>query len=80
MKKYGYKNIAHRDEIQKNTEKLGKHEFSYNSGKYITHYDFINWGGQQPCGVPGQTKYYIKTLDDLLNANSIVSGQDINKK
>ncbi len=80
MKKYGYRNIEHRNEFQQHSEKLGKHEFSYDSGKFITHYDFIDWGKQQTLGVPGQSHYYIKTLEDLLNANSIVSGIDIKKK
>jgi len=80
MEKYGYKNISHRNEFEQNTEKLGKHQFSYNSGKYITHYNFINWGDQQKSGMPGQSNYTVKTLDVLLNAGAIVSGQDIKKK
>ena len=80
MEKYGYKNISHRNEFEEHTKKMGKYQFSYNSGKYITHFDFINWGDQQPCGMPGQTHYYVKTLDDLLNANAVVSGTHIKEK
>ena len=73
MEKYGYRNISNRDEIKQNTEKLGKHIFSNNSGKHVTRYDFINWGDQSPCGLPGQTNYDVKSLENLLGASEIVS-------
>lgn len=72
MKKYGYKNIAHRDEVAKNTEKMGKHEFKGEQGNYVTRYDFINWSDQFG-GLPGQTNYDVKDLDSLLRAGEIVS-------
>ena len=74
MEKYGYKNISNRNEFVEHTEKMGKYQFSNNSGKYITHYDLINWCNQSHWGIPGQTKNNIKSLEDLLKANEIVSG------
>lgn len=73
MEKYGYKNISSMDEFSRAAKNEGKHEFSYNSGKYLTHNDFINWGDQHKWGTPNQTKYHVKTLDDLINANQKVS-------
>ena len=73
MEKYGYKNITSRNEFEKSSENEGHHDFSYNSGKHITHQGFINWGEQKDWGVPGQTVYTVNTVDDLLKANEIVS-------
>ena len=73
MEKYGYKNITSRNEFEKSSKNEGHHDFSYNSGKHITHQGFINWGEQKDWGVPGQTVYTVKTVDDLLKANEIVS-------
>ena len=75
MEKYGYKNISNRNEMEQNAKKFGKHTFSYNSGDYVTNYNFIDWSKQNPCGMPGQTKYYVKTVEELLKANEIVSGK-----
>ena len=73
MKKYGYKIISSRNEFEKSSEKQGKHDFSYNSSKHVTYQGFINWGDQTEWGVPGQTKYRVKTLEDLLGAGERVS-------
>ena len=73
MKKYGYKNISSMDEFEQSAENNGNHVFSYKSGKYITHNDFIRWGDQNEWGLPGQSKYDVKDLDTLLNAGETVS-------
>ena len=73
MEKYGYKNISSRDEFEQASSKEGHHDFSYNSRNHITHQGFINWGEQKNWGVPGQSIYTVKTVDDLLKANEIVS-------
>jgi len=73
MEKYGYKNISSRNEFEQSASAEGKHQFSYNSGKFISNYDFIDWGSQGRWGVPGQTRYTIKTANDLIGANSEVS-------
>lgn len=73
MEKYGYKNISSRDEFEKSASKDGNHDFSYNSGNHITYQGFINWGEQKDWGVPGQTTYTVKTIDDLLGAGDKVS-------
>ena len=73
MEKYGYKNISSMDEFEQSSSKEGKHDFSYNSGNHITHQGFINWGEQKDWGVPGQTIYSVKTVDDLLGAGDKVS-------
>ena len=73
MEKYGYKNISSMDEFEQSSSKEGKHDFSYNSGNHITHQGFINWGEQKDWGVPGQTTYSVKTVDDLLGAGDKVS-------
>jgi hypothetical protein len=73
MEKYGYKNISSMDDFAKSSAKEGNHEFSYKSGDHVTHNDFIKWGDQNQWGVPGQTRYDVKTVDALLNAAQNVS-------
>lgn len=73
MEKYGYKNISSMDEFSKSAEKEGNHEFSYHSGGHVTYNNFIKWGDQNQWGLPGQTRYDVKTVDDLLNAGQKVS-------
>ena len=73
MKKYGYRNISNRDEISQSADKQGHHDYSNNSGKHVTRYDFINWGDQTSWGIPGQTRYEVKGIDDLLNASQKVN-------
>jgi len=73
MEKYGYKNISSKNEFEQSSKKEGKHNFSYDSSKHVAYQGFINWGDQNNWGVPGQTKYIIKTLEDLLGAREKVS-------
>ena len=73
MKKYGYKNISSMNEFEQSSNNDGKHEFSYNSSKHIEYNDFVNWGNQNKWGMPGQTEYRIKTLEQLLKAGDKVS-------
>ena len=73
MEKYGYKNISSMDDFAKSSAKDGNHEFPYKSWDHVTHNDFIKWGDQNQWGVPGQTRYDVKTVDDLLNAGQKVS-------
>ena len=73
MEKYGYKNISTRSEFEQASAKDGSHSFSYNSGEHIGNYGFINWGDQNQWGSPGQSKYSVKTVDQLLNAGKTVS-------
>lgn len=73
MKKYGYKNISGMNDFEKHSQKNGDHEFTYNSGNHITHQGFINWGEQNNWGLPGQTKYKVKELNDLIKAAEKVS-------
>ena len=73
MEKYGYKNIGQMDEFSQSADKEGKHDFSYNSKDHIEYNDFINWGKQNQWGMPGQTRYFIKSVDDLLGAGKKVS-------
>jgi hypothetical protein len=73
MEKYGYKNISNMDDFQKHSQNNGNHEFPYNSGKHVTHQGFINWGDQNNWGAPGQSRYSVKTVEDLLGAADKVS-------
>jgi len=73
MEKYGYKNISSRNEFEKHAAESGNHQFSYNSTPHITNYGFINWGEQKDWGVPGQTLYNVKTMDELIKAHEAVS-------
>ena len=61
------------DDFEKHSQNNGNHEFSYNSGRHITQHGFINWGDQNNWGSPGQSKYTVKTVDDLLGAANKVS-------
>jgi len=68
-KDYGYKNISNKNEMEQASANDGKHEYGYDSGKFISYNGFVNWGKQNKWGSEGQTRYKIKTLEDLLGAN-----------
>lgn len=65
MEKYGYKNISSRKEFEKGS---GKINYGPVDGKHLTMYDFIDWTSQGNFGMPGQTRYFVKSVDDLLKA------------
>ena len=64
MKNYGYKNISSRNEFEKGS----KINYGPVNGKNLTRYDFVDWGTQGDFGMPGQTRYNVKDVKDLLGA------------
>lgn len=73
MEKYGYKNISSRSEFEKASNNDGKFDVITSETKNITNYGFVDWSTQGDFGVPGQTKYNVKSMDDLINAGTNVS-------
>lgn len=65
MEKHGYKNISSRNEFEKGF----KASFKPIDTKHITKYNFTDWVSQGHFGMPGQTRYFIKELDDLIGAS-----------
>ena len=80
MEKYGYRNISSRDEFEKASKKGGKINYGPPEKKHLTNYDFIDWGTQGDWGMPGQTRYFVKTIDDLIGASSKASTSIENKR
>ena len=74
MEKDGYKNISSRSEFEKASNNDGKFDVITPETKNITNYGFVDWSTQGNFGVPGQTKYDVKSIDDLINAGTRVSG------
>lgn len=79
MEKYGYKNISSRSEFEKASKNDGKFNVITPETKNITNYGFVDWSTQGNFGMPGQTRYNIKTVDDMLNAGSKAS-EEINNE
>lgn len=79
MEKYGYKNISSKNEF----ERAAKGDGRVNPGPVgedeLTTYGFVDLKKKGDWGMPGQTRHYVKTVDDLINANSKMSKQ-IDKK
>lgn len=73
MEKYGYKNISSRREFEKASKSNGKFNISSPQAKNLTNYDFVDWGTQGNWGMPGQTRYFVKEVGDLVNANDKMS-------
>jgi hypothetical protein len=70
MEKYGYKNISSRNEFEKASKNDGR--FGGNTpvvGDELTTYDFVDLKAKGDWGMPGQTRYYVKPIEDLLKAN-----------
>jgi hypothetical protein len=70
MEKYGYKNISSRNEFEKATKNDGR--FGGHTpvvGDELTTYDFVDLKAKGDWGMPGQTRYYVKPIEDLLKAN-----------
>jgi hypothetical protein len=80
MEKYGYKNISSRNEFQKGSKKEGKINYGPAEMKHLTNYDFIDFTSQGSFGMPGETRYSVKTIDDLIKANEKISKQIIKKR
>lgn len=73
MDKHGYKNISSRNEFEKNSKTNGKVNYGPVEGKHITRYDFVDWGSQGNWGMPGETRYEVKDLKDLIGAGDKMS-------
>lgn len=73
MEKYGYKNISSRQEFEKASKKDGKFNYGPPSKKNLTNYDFVDWTTQGNWGMPGQTRYFVKGIEDLFGASDKMS-------
>jgi len=73
MEKYGYKNISSRNEFEKASKKDGRVDHGPVVGDELTTYDFVDLKKKGDWGMPGQTRYYVKTIDDLIKANDKMS-------
>lgn len=73
MEKYGYKNISSRNEFEKATKNNGRVNHSPVAGDELTTYDFVDLNKKGDWGMPGQTRYYVKTIDDLITASDKMS-------
>lgn len=80
MQKYGYKNISSRNEFEKSSKNGGKFNFGPPEMKHLTNYDFVNFTSQGDFGMPGETRYSVKTLDDLIKAGEKSSKPVIKKR
>ena len=69
MDKYGYANISSRNEFEKSAKNNGKINYGPVGKKHLTNYDFIDWTTQGNWGMPGQTRYFVKTAEDLIKAS-----------
>jgi hypothetical protein len=70
MEKYGYKNISSRNEFEKATNNNGRfNDPGPVKGKELTNYDFVDLKSKGHWGMPGQTRHYVKPIEDLLKAN-----------
>lgn len=79
MEKYGYKNISSRNEFENATKNGGRFNYGPVQGEELTTYDFVDINKKGNWGMPGQTRYYVKTIDDLIKANEKTS-KTIEKK
>ena len=73
MNKHGYRNISSRAEFEKGSNFNRVFNTGPVEGKYVTRYDFTDWGSQGNWGMPGETRYFIKPLEDLLGASEKMS-------
>jgi hypothetical protein len=73
MEKYGYKNISSRNEFEKATKNDGRVNQSPVVGDELTTYGFVDLKKKGDWGMPGQTRYYVKTVEDLLTASDKMS-------
>jgi len=80
MEKYGYKNISSRNEFEKAAKGDGRINHNTVTNDELTNYDFIDIKKKGDWGMPGQTRYYIKTIEDLIKANDKMSGTVTNQR
>ena len=69
MKKYGYKNISHMDSFLKSDKNDFKNDPVMTKDEHYGNHNMVDWGKQGDWGVPGQTHYRLKTIDELIKAN-----------
>lgn len=69
MEKYGYKNISSRTEFEKASKSNGKFNTPIPQNKNLTIYNFVDWTTQGDWGMPGQTRYFVKDVEDLVKAS-----------
>ena len=69
MEKYGYKNISSKNEFEKASKNDGRVNQGPVVGDELTTYGFVDLKKKGDWGMPGQTRYYVKTVDDLIKAN-----------
>ncbi len=80
MEKYGYKNISSRNEFEKASKKDGRFNHGPVEGDELTTYDFVDLKKKGDWGMPGQTRYYVKTIEDLVKANDKMSNAITNQR
>lgn len=73
MNKYGYKNISSRNEFEKATKNNGRVNQGPVIGDDLTTYGFVDLGKKGNWGMPGQTRYYVKSIEDLIGASDKMS-------
>jgi hypothetical protein len=73
MEKYGYKNISSSSEFEKASKNDGKFQLISPEMKHLTNSNFVKWTEEGNFGMPGQTRYEIKSIEDLLHAGENAS-------
>jgi hypothetical protein len=69
MEKYGYKNISSKNEFEKASNNGGRVNQGPVVGNELTTYGFVDLNKKGDWGMPGQTRYYVKNIEDLINAS-----------
>lgn len=80
MEKYGYKNISSRNEFEKAAKADGRIQGSTTPEGDLTNYGFVDFNKKGSWGMPGETRYYVKTIEDLVKANDKVSKSVMNER
>ena len=73
MEKYGYKNISDRNGFEEASKRDTQIPNNPVATTNLTNYDFIDWSTKGNFGMPGQTRYFVKEVDDLIKAGDKVS-------
>lgn len=69
MEKYGYKNISSKNEFEKASKKNTGANYSTSAVDNLTTYGFVDLNKKGDWGMPGETRYYVKNIEDLINAS-----------